>query len=61
MSEQNACFTVNRKKGYFHVYNINASFPLVQIQALKANKQMTYQEVANYLKTNYNKQMELQL
>lgn len=44
-----ACFTINRKKNEFHIYNIHSSYPLDMVQELKTQLDETYQQVANEL------------
>ena len=44
-----ACWTINRKKGYFHIYNSNATYPLPMAEEYKAQHDLTWQQVADSL------------
>ncbi len=44
-----ACYTINRKKKYFRIYNLDMDFPLEKVQEMKTQNDQTYQQVANAL------------
>ncbi len=48
-----ACYTINRKRNIFRIFNVNADYPLNMIQDYKTDHDMTYQQVANALVAMY--------
>lgn len=50
-----ACWSINRKKRYFTIYNNQTRYPLQMIQEYKAINEMSYQQVANELLVEENK------
>lgn len=48
-TQTKACWTINRKKGYFRIYNIDMDFPLEDIQEYKTQHDMSYQQIADAL------------
>lgn len=46
---KNACYSINRKRGYVTIYNIDVRYPLSMWNEYKAVNGLSHQDVANQL------------